>query len=403
MNQAALALDPPAIEPVGRTAFDIGWDHAHHGLVPPAELLHPETPVCQGWMAGKAVFGRRTLSTSRHVRLWLQLRLLAWRHGVGFDTLQVTPNYLGQIDRTHCPVRRCSLGGAVGHPDAARVVRLNPQAGFAAGNLAVVSTQAAAALEQVEVLQALRLAHAAAADACAVQGLDAAAWQRIAALRAFATPMPFAQAARLPLAVLPPNRVRLLNAAQGLQALVTQMFTAPGWSARCRALAALLPAHTLRHDFNLFVGAMAPRVLEAGNGPAALRRALEDAWLLDRVQRRWQHLVLSLGEPATADLLERALQIPNVCPQGVRIVQHTPAQATEGWSLPSHMPKTKPLSLPLPLPRHAAPSSHPRRVVVLRPSRGFSARARPASRPGKVAPPAAPTTHESVRPLRAAT
>ena len=337
MNQAALALDTPAAEPVDRTGFDIGWDHAHHGLVPPAELLHPGTPVCQGWMAGKAVFGRRTLSSSRHVRMCLQLRLLAWRRGIGFDTLQITPNYLGQIDRTHCPVRRCSLGGAAGHPDAALVVRLNPQAGFAAGNLAVMSAQAAAALDRVDALQAMRQAHAVAADADEAKqesGLDAAAWQRIATLRAFTTPMPFAEVARLPLALLPPNRVRLLNAAQGLQALVTQMFTSPGWSARCRALAELLPAHTVSHDFNLFVGAMAPRVLEAGSEPATLRLALEDAWLLERVQRRWQHLVLSLGETASADLLERALQTAGLHPKGVQIVQHTPAQATEGWTLP---------------------------------------------------------------------
>ena len=379
MNQAALALDTPTPEPGDRTGFDIGWDHAHHGLVPPAELLHPGTPVCQGWMAGKAVFGRRTLGSSRHVRLWLQLRLQAWRCGIGFDTLQVTPNYLRQIDRMHCPVRRCSLGGATGHPDAAVVARLNPLAGFAAGNLALMSAQAAAALDPVSAMQALRRAHAAKAAACAVEGLDGAAWLRIAALRAFTTPLPFAEAVSLPLAVLPPNRVRLLNAAQGLQALVTQMFTSPGWSARCRAFAELLPAHTLRHDFNLFVGAMAPRVLEAGCEAAALRLALEDAWLLERVQRRWQHLVLSLGDAATVSLLERALQTPGSRPEGVRIVQHTPAQATEGWSLPT--------------PDRAGPAARQRSVVALRPGRGLRPAAPQANRPGTVAPPAAPSTH----------
>ena len=378
MQQAPLALDAAAHYTADRSGFDIGWEHAHHGLVPPAEMLHPGTPVCQGWMAGKAVFGRRTLGASRHVRLCLQLRLLAWRRGIGFDTLQVTPNYLRQIEGTHCPVRRCRLGGAAGHADAAVVVRLNPQAGFAAGNLAVMSAQAAAALERVDAIQALRQAHAAAAGACAVDGLHAAAWQRLAALRAFTTPLPFAEAACLPLAVLPPNRVRLLNAAQGLQALVTQMFIAPGWSARCRALAQLLPAHTLRHDFNLFVGAMAPRVLEAGSEPAALRLALEDAWLHERVQRRWQHLVLSLGEAGTAELLERALQTAGIRPAGLRIVQHTLEQATEGWWTSA--------------PDAAAPSAHNRSIGVARTARGFSLAAPPASRPKTVAPPAAPST-----------
>ena len=392
MNQAPLALDTPTAEPADRTGFDIGWDHAHHGLMPPAELLHCGTPVCQGWMAGKAVFGRRTLVSSRCTRLWLQLRVLAWRRGIGFDTLQVTPNYLGQIDSTQCPVRRCALGGAAGQPDAAVVVRLNPQAGYAAGNLAVMSAQAAEAMDGVDALQAVRRARAAEAGGGPVLGLDAAAWWRVAALRAFTTPLPFAEVARLPLAVLPPNRVRLLNAAQGLQALVTQMFSSAGWSKRCRVLAQLLPAHTLRHDFNLFVGAMAPRVLEAGAEPAALRRALENAWLLDRVQRRWQHLVLSLGETATADLLERALHAAGAQPIGVRIVQHAPDQATEGWSLP--------------LSGNNPPPARGRGVAVSRAMRGglatISLAAPRAGRPGPVTPPQVPATRAWARRPRAA-
>ena len=66
MTQATLELDTPAADAADRTGFDIGWDHAHHGLVPPAELLHEGTPVCQGWLAGRAVFGRRTLATHAH-------------------------------------------------------------------------------------------------------------------------------------------------------------------------------------------------------------------------------------------------------------------------------------------------------------------------------------------------
>ena len=168
-----------------------------------------------------------------------------------------------------------------------------------------------------------------------MDGLDAAAWWRLATLRAFATPMRFFEAARLPLALLPPNRVRVLNAAQGLQVLVTLQFTTPGWSARARTLGAMLPAHTLRHDFNLFISALAPRVLEAGTEATALRRALEDAWLNERVQRRWQHFVLSLGEAGTEALLERAAAAGLA---GVRLVNHPPLQATEGWALAGDPP-----------------------------------------------------------------
>lgn len=330
MSQATFDLAPLPAEIDDRVGFDLGWDHARHGLVPPPELLLQGTPVCQGWMAGKAVLGRRALTAGRSVRLWLGLRILAWRRGIVFELQQVTPNFLAQIDSPRCPVLRLPLGGAPGEALSAVVERLNPQAGYAAGNLVTLSLQAAQARAGVTAAQAVRHANRAALLEEPVAGLDAAAWRRVAALAAFATPMPFFEVAHLPLAALPPNRVRLLNAAQGLQALVTQLFVRPGWSTRARALAAMLPEHTLRHDFNLFVGAVAPRLLEAGPAVADVRRVLEDAWLNERVQRRWQHLVLSLGEAATQALLDRAVAAGLA---GPHTLNHGPEQATDGWAL----------------------------------------------------------------------
>lgn len=317
MHQATLALDTAAPATGDHTGFQIGWDHAHHGLVPPGIERPGHEALHQGWRAGKAVFGARTLPARRQTRLWLGLRLAAWQNDEPFDELQVTPHHLAQIDTTLCPLRRVVLGGT--GADSARIARLNPDAGWSAGNLAVLSAAAAELLERVPVLQAVRLAREAEVAAAPVQGLDAAAWWRLAALRSHATPLPFAEAARLPLAALPPNRVRLVNAVQGLQALVSRCFMAPGWAERCRAIATMLPEHTLRHDFNLFVGALAPRVVEAGSDPAALRTAIEDAWLQERVLRRWQHFVLSLGAVATDSLLERAAALPL---PGVKVLQH---------------------------------------------------------------------------------
>lgn len=331
MNQATLNLPlQPADSGIDRTGFQIGWDHAHHGLVPPPGLLLAGTSIGQGWRAARAVFGHRTLPAQRHTRSWLALRTLAWRQRISFELQQVTPNYLAQIHTERCPVLRSALGGAGGEPDAAVTDRINPDAGYAAGNLAVVSQRAAVAREHVDVLEALRRARRIEAGGQPDAGLDAAAWLRLAALRSFATPLPFVEAARLPLALLPPNRVRVLNAAQGLQTLLTLQFAAPGWSARTRAIAELLPQHTLRHDYNLFIGAIAPRVLEAGAHPAGLRQALEDAWLGERVQRRWQHFVLSLGETGTRTVLDRATA------QGltaVRTLNHDDEQAIDGWAL----------------------------------------------------------------------
>ncbi|MBX3636900.1 MAG: hypothetical protein KF683_16125 [Rubrivivax sp.] len=329
MTQSLLELDLPAADAIDRTGFDLGWDHARHGLVPAPELLHEATPVGQGWRAARATFGQRTLAASAPLRLQLALRTAAWRQGISFDVLQVTPNHLAQIQSTRCPVLRCALGGATSEPTAAVVERLNPQAGYAAGNLVVMSRRAAEARAGLDLLDLVRRARRAERAGEPEDGLPAAAWWRLAALQSYATPLRLHEAASLPLAVLPPNRVRLLNAAQGLQALLTLQFVAPGFSQRLRDVAAQLPEHTLRQDFNLFIGALLPRVLEAGDEPAARRRALEDAWLGERVQRRWQHFVLSLGEAALETLLQRL----DAGTPGVKVLHHSSAGATEGWAL----------------------------------------------------------------------
>ena len=45
----------------------------------------PGHPVRQGWEAGHARFGQRTLTATRHARTWLQLRLHAWQRGRLFE------------------------------------------------------------------------------------------------------------------------------------------------------------------------------------------------------------------------------------------------------------------------------------------------------------------------------
>ena len=73
-------------------------------------------------------------------------------------------------------------------------------------------------------------------------------------------------------------------------------------------------------------------MLEAGGEALALRRALEDAWLHERVRRRWQHFVLSLGETATEALLGAAAAQDLA---GVRALHHAGETATDGWALPA--------------------------------------------------------------------
>ncbi len=321
MNQVLLDLEPqrpettaPAQAAAGaascartdeQVGFQIGWDHARHGLVPPPEWLEG-TPLGQGWRAGKAVQGGRTMPAPWVTRQWLALRAQAWREGAAFDTEHLTAVRLARLHGARCPITRAALGGARGTPDAPVVERLDPARGYALDNVAVISLAASRARAGLSTLDALRRAHRLQAGEPADGGLDAAAWTRLAALRAFATPLPFHEAARLPLTVLPPPGVVLVNPVQRLQVLLTLQFGKPGWSNRTREIAQALPAHTARQDYHLFIGALAPRVVEAGSTPGAAghQAALEDAWLHERVLRRWQHFVLSLGEAGVQALIE---------------------------------------------------------------------------------------------------
>jgi hypothetical protein len=344
MNQALLDLNTRPATATERQGFELGWDHAHHGLVPPPELLLQGTPLRQGWQAGRALFGARTLAAGLGVRRWLALRTDAWRLGIDFEGLQLTAHYIAQIDASHCPVTLRALGGAAGSPDAPVIERLQPDAAYAAGHLVTMSRAAAVARAGCSAQAALAQADALTnADGTQseelINGLDAAAWRRLGVLIAYATPLPHAEAASLPMCVLPPNRVRVLNPAQGLQALVTLQLSTPGWSRRLRQLGELAeeisgePA--MRQELQLFIGALAPRVLElplaAEVSALAQRRALAAVWNDARVMRRWSHLLLSLGEAATEALLTRAIAVGGAAVAGVHTVLHERAIATEGW------------------------------------------------------------------------
>lgn len=326
MAQTLLAFDPHPADP--HIGFELGWDHAHHAVVPPPEQLLEGNPLRQGWLAGKACFGARTLGASRRVRQWLQLRLHAWQRGRAFELGQVTPHYLGQIEVPVCPITRQRLT-----VDEASVDRVCDHAGYAAGNLATISRAANRAKGACTWDEALvHVQQAEAAGSRTVGGLDAAAWARLSVLISFVTPLPHAQAARLPLRVLPPNRLRLLNTVQGLQALVTRALGRPDGTRRLRALSSMLPSEALRLDFNLFLNALLPRLIGAGLDAQACasRQTLEDAWCDARVNRCWQRFALPLDDA----LIERLLQQgADAAIAGTCTLLHDRSTATEGWAL----------------------------------------------------------------------
>ncbi len=349
MGQAAFEFDTPFSDPIPdpATAFEIGWDFAHFALTPPAGHLLPGSPLRQGWDAERTSFGMRTLVPTRHTRKWLQLRLNAWRRGRVFEGLQVTPNYLRQIDVARCPITREVLTQATCTPGDASIDRVRNDAGYAAGNLVVMSARANAAkgnadfdaaLVQMRRAEATDAEHASCATAANTTArtadamLAAAEWARLAMLCSFVTELPHAQATALPLLVFPPNRLRLFNPVQALQALVTRQFAQPGWSARIARLAALLPGKSVQRDFHVFINALLPRVIEAGpqSDAHAMNWALEDAWRNALVLRCWKRLALQLDAAQAERIVLRARSL-HLCDRSA--VATSFEQATEGWGL----------------------------------------------------------------------
>ena len=325
-----------AFEAAGRA---IGRDYARHGLTPGADHLHPGHPVRQGWeaaLAGLARSGaalRPAFRERRHVRRWLELRLTAWMHGRAFDALQVTPGLLARIEASMCPITRERLvqDNARLLPadprlavqgvrqerddrDEGVVVALREEAGFVAGNLVLVSRRAARAL---------------AGDALA--GLGAEAARRAADLRALVTPAPYPQSPALPLSVLPPPRLRVLNPAHELQVLLTTLFSGGAYARRMSALGTLMPDAASRRAYATLMSTLLARRLESewAAGREQVRQALEDAWLHPTVQRRWAELMGQLTQAQCARVVRRAME-RGLAAGRARWLE--PERAVEGWS-----------------------------------------------------------------------
>jgi hypothetical protein len=322
--------------------FELGWDHAHHGLCPPAPYRDEPSPLHHGLTAGQATFGVRTLSATSAVRHWLALRLHAWLRGRSVELIQVTPHYLRQIQVGHCPITRAALAdaGADDHArggDASSIDRVRDDAGYAAGNLALLSRRANHAKAGHGYRSAWELAQRLAAEELAgstERGAELAAheWARVAVLCSFVEALPHEQACVLPLLVLPPNRLRLFNPVQALQAMLSRQLLQPGWSRRISRFEALLPDAASRRDFKRFFFTLLPRVLEAGRpgDDLATRWAIEDAWRSPRVLQAWSAFAGPLGAAATETLLTRAAA-RGIATLGVEAM--SPAQATDGWNL----------------------------------------------------------------------
>ncbi len=323
--------------------FELGWDHAHYGVTPAAPYAQEPSPLRHGWLAGEAAFGNRTLTPGPSVQQWLQLRLHAWLRGRSVELFQVTPHYLQRLQVSHCPITREALDSAATDRRVASIDRVRNDAGYAAGNLVVMSGRANVAKAAHRFDDALGIASRLDAERerghnAAVQqdGLKAVEWGRIAVLCSFVEPLPHARACELPLLVLPPNRLRLFNPVQALQAFISQQLLKPGWSRRINEIETLLHSPAARRAFRSFFQTLLPRVLEAGRpaDPQRARWAVEDAWHHAPVMQRWVRFARLLTPAKCESLLSRA-SAQQLAPEGLRIDQLGDADATEGWCLAS--------------------------------------------------------------------
>lgn len=329
----AAAPNDAQFNPHDQIAFELGWDFARHGVALPTPYGQEASPLRSGWLAGQAAFGERVLQGGPHAQRWLRLRLHAWLRGRHVELYQVTPHYLRQLEVTHCPITRAEI--AATGSNAASVDRVRNDAAYAAGNLAVLSQRANHAKGALDYHEALGIVRRIEAhNLGGVDGLNAVQWRRVASLCSLVEPLGHEQACLVPMRVLPPNRLRLFNPVQALQAFVSQQLLTPGWSHRVSRFEDLLPGRALRRDFKRFFMALLPRVIEAGRPGDALgaRWAVEDAWGHAGVVERWAHFARQLTPAQCEKLLERA------CARGLgtrRLEHQAPEQATEGWELPT--------------------------------------------------------------------
>ena len=234
---------------------------------------------------------------------------------------------------SHCPITRVALSSATLEATDASVDRVRNDAGYAAGNLAVMSTKANHAKGACGLPDALqRIRRIEAEQLPGLDGLTAPQWARVAVLCSFVEPVPHDEACALPMLVLPPNRLRLFNPVQALQAFVSRQLLTPGWSQRLSRFEDLLSGKPLKRDFKAFFMALLPRVLEAGKLTDAphTRWAIEDAWRSPLVQQRWAHFARQLT-PAQCEALVAKAAARRLC--RATVVPMTDAHATDGWNL----------------------------------------------------------------------
>lgn len=165
-------------EDLARSQFILGEDYAFYGLLLPVFLWDVEE-VVKGYDFTKNSKRARVKAPDKYIRKWLQLRANAMVRSRSFDEA-ITPDFIRGIEVKECPVSRVALTYGTGEGTDWSVDRVSNDAGYAVGNVAILSTRVNSAkgnksLEEVE---------ARASGDIVDDSLTTTEWQRLAVLMA---------------------------------------------------------------------------------------------------------------------------------------------------------------------------------------------------------------------------
>lgn len=300
------------------TGAAIGWDWAAYGLALPERF---GGAALDGYLAGCHHFRRSNRHDhDRFVRKHLQLRTNAWARNRIFDP-GVTPDYLRWIDASHCPVTRERLTHGELQPTDWSIDRVVNDAGYAPGNLCVLSTRANLAKGGKSATDILRKVAAGEADG----DLDHLQWARLAAIVAMATD----QESVLPMLVAPPPKMLLANRWIPIQ---YSLSLAAGGRLPLRAIAearAACRGKETKRRFDRFMRVAQTAIYQASVRATCeheLRCALADAWLSPVVLGAFRELASSLS-PADR------LGVLNACRRHYAGFRQYKADLRESWGL----------------------------------------------------------------------
>ena len=288
----SLKMRKTRLDDTGRKiGFEIGYDHAVYGahIMENFKLDAESISIIEaGFLEGQRKFEGRPRASNIFIRKWLHLRISAWTRGRIFDE-HITPDYLAAINVSICPITRMELTkGKLADSDWS-VDRIINNAGYARGNLAVMSSKANLAkgtLLPDDILGIIRSGEAR-------DGLTPIEWARMACMTAYIDD----RRSVLPLLLMPPPKMLIANIHIPFQMML--MYSAAGYSSPqgYQKMRAAIPGKSAKRAmdefFMLAIGKL--RGADKCNSYQSFFLHAGDAWQDGKLMARFRPLIHDMG------------------------------------------------------------------------------------------------------------